>query len=173
MNCEKCKNKKATVFFADEGGGRHALCASCGAIQGKLGQITQGEKIGGEISVFLPEPTLLSLSNSPLTLEPSFAINDSSLVCPVCKTTAGDLAKGGLLGCASCYTVFSDALPTLSDDQTNEALGRMPRYHRSRRDRQIAITQFKSQIKQAVEEENYELAATLRDKIRKLEASVV
>jgi len=172
MNCEKCKNKKATVFFADDGGGRHALCASCGAIQGKLGQIAQSDKCGDTPSQFLPEPTLLSLSVSPLTLDASLPINDASLVCPVCKTTVGDLAKKQRVGCSTCYTVFANALD-IPDCQTQETLGRMPRAHRLRRDRQIAIAQFKSQIKEAVNEENYELAATLRDKIRKLETSAV
>ena len=67
MNCEKCKNKKATVFFADDGGSRHALCASCGAIQGKLGQITSNEKSNETNSPFLilKDKSFIAL-NSPV-----------------------------------------------------------------------------------------------------------
>ena len=51
MNCEKCKQRKATLFFSDEGGRRHALCAACGALLGKCiksAQIVAYEDLGAE-----------------------------------------------------------------------------------------------------------------------------
>ena len=61
MNCESCKNKHATVFYADEGGGRHALCQSCARTLGKISPYSPAEEVGAAIKPFIPEPTLLSL----------------------------------------------------------------------------------------------------------------
>ena len=172
MNCEKCKNRKATVFFADESGGRHALCASCGAIQGKLGQITQSDKKDETPPFFLPEPTLFSLTEQ-MHYNRIPRPHDDTALCPVCKTSAKDIYQSGRMGCSTCYTVFVDILSLNADTQENKVLGRMPKSNRMRRDRKETIARFKLEIRQAIEEENYELAATLRDKIKKLEASTV
>ena len=47
----------------------------------------------------------------------------------------------------------------------------MPSSHRTSIDRIRSINDLKARIKIAIETENYELAATLRDEIRKLESS--
>ncbi|MBQ8409635.1 MAG: UvrB/UvrC motif-containing protein [Clostridia bacterium] len=169
MNCEKCKNKKATLFYADEGGGRHALCASCGALQGKLGNLRSAEESGEEKGGYLPELTLSSL----LTAEEQESIfiipEDPALICSNCKTAAANLAHSGRVGCPECYGVFEAFL--FSDPKRDGQLpmARMPRSRRRYMERRAAISELREQIAGAVAKENYELAATLRDKIKTLE----
>lgn len=173
MNCENCKNKQATVFYADESGGRHALCASCAQIMGKISQYDPNEGQKSENKVFVPKITLSSLSSSDLGTPIYLTENENRgrSVCPVCSCTLESAAATGRVGCPECYTVFSDALfPSTLTPET--ALGaRMPSSRRADIDRVRSISELKARIKLAVETENYELAATLRDKIRKLEGS--
>lgn len=171
MNCENCKNKHATVFYADEGGGRHALCGACAQTLRKVSPYSPSDE-GGECRVFIPTATLLSLSS--LQVEGLFSNQEEDrgrAVCPYCATTLESICEKGRAGCPECYTVFGDALFPSSRTPESAQGARMPSSRRALIDRLRSIAELKAQIKIAIESENYELAATLRDKIRKLEGS--
>lgn len=174
MNCEKCKNKKATLFYADEHGQRHALCSVCGERQSKLLDLTSlpTEKNEEKQNIYLPEPILLSLTAK----EDCFSILfhkdcKNTITCKGCGLTSEQLKIGGELGCPECFEAFSALLfptPTPSIPTMN---ARMPSARRARLDKQKQLTELKVQLRRAVDSENYELAATLRDRIRGLENS--
>lgn len=174
MNCEKCKNKKATVFYADKDGGRHSLCASCAAILGKLNQYSPSDAQNSPHGAkYAPEPSLLSLCKTSMTFVPPYALpyeNGTSPQCPVCSTCFDAVTEYGLVGCPVCYDIFGEHLfPSLLSPKT--AVGaRIPSSLRTVFDRQRAVSELKLQIRSAVESENYELAAELRDKIKSIEA---
>ncbi len=171
MNCEKCKNKKATVFYADESGGRHSLCASCAASLGKISEYDAADqKAHG--APFTPTPTLTSLQ-APHTALPSYCSADETLLltaCPHCSTSLESYISRGRLGCPECYTLFADSLLPSSLSAECAKGARMPSSRRTAIDRIRSINDLKSRLRIAVETENYELAATLRDEIRRLEA---
>ena len=167
MNCEKCKNKKATLFYADEGGGRHALCTSCGAIQGKLSQFSSTEKQEEVVKqVFSPSHSLLSLLPNRIGMLPQRRTEDG-VTCATCGMEYADMIKQGELGCAECYKSFGIAVDRTASTPHPEA--RMPSAYRRHVERQASIAEARAELKAAVACENYELAATLRDKIRQLE----
>lgn len=171
MNCENCKNKHATVFYADEGGGRHALCQLCAQTLGKISAYSPASDSPPQ-KIFIPQPTLTSLEKKTPTALYSAEFADSpKRICPFCATSLDYVKEGGQAGCPECYAVFGDALfpSSLSPDRAPGA--RMPSSYRASIDRTRSISELKSKIKIAVEAENYELAATLRDKIRKLEGT--
>lgn len=168
MNCEKCKNKKATLFYADEGGRRHALCASCGALLGKAvstAVISQEDKH----SFYLPAPTLSSLASEDNTVSAIPSRRDAGAVCRGCGMTSEELSHMGEVGCPECYDCFGalmfPALPT----KNSVFSARMPSARRQRLDRERILTELRVELRRAVEAENFELAATVRDKIRNLE----
>ena len=173
MNCEKCKNKGATVFYADDGGGRHALCASCAAMLGKSGQY-QGRSPDAERgTVFIPEPHLYSLvcarSELPIYLSAADGNVTASQKCSFCGTDLESVRQSGTVGCAGCYSVFAPfILPSTLTPEAAEG-ARMPSRRRAAIERQRSIGNMKNKLRLAVETENYELAASLRDKIRELE----
>ena len=171
MNCESCKNKQASVFFADEGGGRHALCGACAQTLGKISPYSPSSE-GGQAKVFIPEPTLLTLIESePPALYHRQIEGAGRAICPYCATPLDTVIERGRVGCPECYAVFSESLfpSSLSPERADGA--RMPSSYKSQIDRTRSISELKAKIKIAIESENYELAATLRDKIRKLEGS--
>ena len=171
MNCENCKNKHATVFYADEGGGRHALCAACAQSLKKISPYSPASE-GSEIGVFIPSPTLFSLKDhTPTIIYCAKEEDRGRAICPYCATTLESICEKGRAGCPECYTVFSDSLFPSSRQPESAQGARMPSSRRALIDRLRSIAELKAQIKIAVESENYELAATLRDKIRKLEGA--
>lgn len=172
MNCESCKNKHASVFYADEGGGRHALCQSCARTLGKISPYSPAEEGAGAIKPFIPEPTLLALCEErPVTIYTRRAGEQAPATCPYCATTLDSVIQNGKVGCPECYTVFRDFLLPSSLTPENASGARMPLSYRSAIDRTRSIADLKARLRIAVESENYELAATLRDKIRKLEGT--
>ncbi|MBR3878579.1 MAG: UvrB/UvrC motif-containing protein [Clostridia bacterium] len=171
MNCESCKNKHASVFFADESGGRHALCSACAESLGKISPYSPASE-GGAARPFIPQSTLLALKEDPhVALYQSAGDDSARAVCPYCATPLDTAIEKGRVGCPECYVVFSDRLfpSSLSPERAKGA--RMPSSYKAEIDRTRSISELKVKIRSAVESENYELAATLRDKIRRLEGS--
>ena len=167
MNCEKCKQRKATLFFSDEGGRRHALCAACGALLGKAvtpSAITQTDT-GAK---YVPAPTLASLGGAVglLTRE---ARSNAATVCRGCGMTADEIASSGELGCPECYSTFGGTLLPAYPSPSSAFSARMPSRRRARLDREKNLNELRVKLRRAVENEDFELAATLRDNIKALE----
>jgi protein arginine kinase activator len=94
--------------------------------------------------------------------------------CPVCGYTQADFKKTGRLGCSSCYATFAEGLNTLlkAMHKGTEHVGKLPqRAHRAIElgDRMRNLTES---LEKAVQEENYETAASLRDQIKQLETEL-
>lgn len=112
--------------------------------------------------------------------------------CPLCGSTFADIAKRGKAGCPECYTHFAEQLaPSIGKlhgtrthtggsvgaqrlerrpnavrpaaPQRNEAAG-------AEQKKASELLTLKKQLKAAVEAEEYEKAAALRDRIKELEA---
>jgi protein arginine kinase activator len=80
--------------------------------------------------------------------------------CGVCGTSLKDLKKNKPLGCAHCYDTFSNYL-------SKELNLTGPEYFKHRFSDKIAgkINRMKKELKKAIESEDFEKAALLRDKI--------
>ena len=172
MNCEKCKNKKATVFYADETGSRPSLCAACAATLGKVSGYDPSQISDQGNRSFLPNPTLLSMTRTeqPIQIYCSANANEEAAVCPSCSTSLVSLVSGGFAGCPECYTVFCDLIFPVSLSPESSRGARMPSSRRDSIERIRSISELRSKIRLAVESENYELAASLRDEVRRLES---
>ena len=172
MNCENCKNKKATVFYADDAGGRHSLCTACGTALGKISAYDPIDAPTHTTTSFLPSPTLFAFTKEDISLHIFCSAEEDQMrsACKVCSTSLEEIVRSGRFGCTECYASFSDSLFPSSLTLDNAKGMRMPSSRRDRLDRARLISDMRLKIKVAVEKENYELAATLRDEIRKLEA---
>ena len=170
MNCEKCKNRKATLFYADEGGGRHALCSVCGANQSKLGNFSLSDDPNEDKPPkFIPTPSFLSITarTSAFSIPPTS--QSDTVLCKGCGSSRDEVVKNGVLGCPECYDAFVETFfPTLHAATLSDG-AKMPSSRRARLDRERALTELKASLKSAISEENFELAAILRDKIKNLE----
>lgn len=93
--------------------------------------------------------------------------------CPLCGATARDISVSGKVGCAKCYEVFKDELQrTVVGIHGNvHHVGRAPGKHKEAMELQARLDALKAEQQKAIEEQNFELAAELRDKINELSAS--
>ena len=169
MNCEKCKNRKATLFYADEEGNRHALCATCGALQGKISTLRSAEEKVEVKEQYLPDITLTALLRDDTTATLFQDTGEGSLICGGCKMAFKDVKASGRVGCPQCYLAFGELLfPDFTPDSPAPS-GRMPLRRKKAIERQKSVADLRRQISSAIAEENYELAAALRDKVKRLE----
>lgn len=163
MKCDNC-TKTATIHIIEVRNGKKIdknLCEHC-ANQAEPSSPTKVTPINQLLTDFV-------LQHSGLIKEPATA-------CPVCGITWADFRQSGLLGCEHDYAAFDkDLTPLLqkAHDGGTHHLGKVP----TRRGgthvpvkRQMDLTRLRKELNRAVEAEDYERAAALRDQIRQAEA---
>jgi len=93
--------------------------------------------------------------------------------CPVCGIKFLEFRNSGRLGCPHDYEEFREELAPLLENIHGEVrhCGKAPRRQPRARHLQAELAQLRKQLHQAVNKENYEEAAKLRDKIKQLEVS--
>ena len=99
------------------------------------------------------------------------ALGGRSLRCDKCGSTFNDIVRSGKIGCADCYSTFYDKLlPSLErlHGRTRHE-GKIPNGIVEVPDKSEK-EKLQDELKQAVDEQNYEKAAELRDKIKALES---
>ena len=103
---------------------------------------------------------------------------EAGLECEHCGMTWAEFRQGGLLGCSHDYEVFEkDLTPLLqrAHEGATHHVGKVPtrrrRGGRVTMKRQIDVTKLRKELAKAVELEDYERAAKLRDQIRQAEES--
>jgi protein arginine kinase activator len=161
MLCDVCKCNDATVFLTQ-------------ILDGKMQKVNLCEGCSKEKGV--QDPTGFALADLLLGIGAAEEIEKggSTTRCPVCGFTQADFKKTGRLGCSTCYTAFSEGLGSLlkAMHKGTEHVGKLPA--RAQRtlvlsDRMRTLTE---NLRKAVEEENYETAASLRDEIKQLETQL-
>jgi protein-arginine kinase activator protein McsA len=83
--------------------------------------------------------------------------------CPTCGTTIQDIANTSRIGCPDCYTTFKEELKPfiMNFHKAYKHIGKSPK--------RIDNKDLKKALEEAIKKEDYELAAKLRDDIKKLE----
>ncbi|MBG88224.1 MAG: excinuclease ABC subunit B [Verrucomicrobiales bacterium] len=158
MLCNVCNENEATVHLTQIVGEKLQkvdLCEGCSKEKG------------------IGDPTGYSLADMLLGLGATEEADEISpdLKCPACKYTQADFKKSGRFGCPECYTVFSEGLESMlkSMHKGLKHVGKTPRTVIAQ-DSSRKLEKLKAQLDQAVEEENFEEAARLRDEINSLES---
>jgi protein arginine kinase activator len=171
MQCERCKSIEATIHLTEiikDVKSEVHLCESC----------ARGIGLNSKLSNFsLSIPELLSF----LDINEVEGYEDGSL-CRSCGMTFLEFSREGKLGCPDCYNYLSDSLKSviLAYHGAIKHVGKHPDNDRSNdKDSFLKSVQvfserrskeaLKKQLNKAVQEERYEEAAMLRDKIREIE----
>ncbi len=157
MLCEKCKNKKPTVFFTDTGGTNHSLCAYCASSFNNSPSVSENTETD---VLFTPESCIIHksiISSNPLLF------SDKNFVCEACRTTSEQMALSGEFGCPVCAKALLE--------KSTLCANKIPRRIRTEKERTRSISELQRRLSEALSQENYEGAASLRDQIRKLQAA--
>ena len=91
--------------------------------------------------------------------------------CPVCGVSFYDFRQSGRLGCPHDYVFFKEELePLLLNIHGATAhVGKQPTHGVLDADRQTQLIRLRREMKEAIDNEEYELASELRDEIKKVE----
>ena len=91
--------------------------------------------------------------------------------CPVCGITFYQFRNQGRLGCPHDYKAFDAELePLISNIHgATEHVGKRPQHSAQTGQRQTELIKLRREMKEAVEQEDYEQASQLRDEIRRIE----
>ena len=157
MLCQCCSQNKATTRVKTIVEGElkeYVLCPDCAQKMGygKLFGVNPGSLLGG------------FLKNIEKTAEVP--------ACPACGTTFHEVVRTGRVGCARCYEAFYDKLlPAVQRIHGNTIhSGKRPAQLPPREeDPSRQAEALRRELKKAVEEQEFERAAELRDRIRELE----
>lgn len=162
MLCEICKEKDVVITLTeiDGNGVRHVrLCEQCAAERGVQTSITAPKPAIGDF-----------LQSVQQHVSPSGA--DAGR-CSFCASTLRDFRQTGRLGCPYCYTAFEQNLRELLGKVHGNARHTGRQYGGAPIASQllppVSADRLRERLERAIREEEFELAATLRDQLRELE----
>lgn len=159
MQCEVCQSREATIHLTEISDGVRTemhMCEQCAQEQG----------VGAKTSIPLNELLSNLLSVGPKE-EPA-GPGESDVVCRYCGWTLEKFREKAVLGCPYDYEVFGkELLPLIKKvhDGATAHCGKMPTRMPKDEQRQMEIARLRRQLDEAVRNEDYELAAKLRDKL--------
>lgn len=174
MICEICKKNEATMVLKKTINNKTTvtnLCAEC------------ARKAGTSIPT--PLDGLGSMFSGLLNLETIWKGGPFQPVgtikkCPSCGTTKEDIMREGKLGCAECYITFIDEMRPLLRKIHGNCLhhGSVPNAEeivpqaaepKEKAPEKSPIETLQAKMKEAIEREEFETAAALRDQIKELQ----
>jgi protein arginine kinase activator len=161
MQCCVCKEKPATVHLTQIVGDKMQkldLCEDCAKAKG------------------INDPTSFAMADLMLGLGAAQELEQASgseLKCPRCGFTQADFKKSGRLGCPECYQTFAEGLAGLlkTMHKGTRHIGKAPEALRKSRETSDRLKSLQKKLSKAVESEDFETAAALRDEIKAMTAT--
>ncbi len=165
MLCQECHKNDANIHIIKSIDGKQTeefLCEQCARTREEL-----------DFS-FEPQFSLHKLFASMLNqglLESRQAMLASKNQCPECGLSFAQFSQVGRLGCSSCYEAFEDSLrPLLRRIHASSThTGKIPVRTQKRVMYKRELDQLKEDLQLKIENEEFEEAAVLRDKIKAME----
>jgi protein arginine kinase activator len=164
MKCQKCGKENANTHVKTIINGNYeeyVLCSDCAKEMGYSNIFNSMEQ---EFSGFLGS----FFGNS-------LPARSQATHCSTCGSTYYDIADSGKVGCADCYTTFYDLLlPSIKRIHGNTThCGKKSvagiEYTETQDKKPNKIDELKAKLNKAIETQNFEEAAKLRDEIKSLE----
>ena len=165
MKCQKC-DKPATFHITELTGGKPQELHLCEEHAREY--LTQADhEPGGPATLAWALAQQLAVGQ---TAEELARLDQRS--CPVCGITFYEFRNQGRLGCPHDYTCFQKELAplVLNIHGESEHTGKRPKCSAVDDDRQSDLIRLRREMKDAIRQEKYEQASSLRDEIRRLEA---
>jgi protein arginine kinase activator len=170
MLCQECESKPATLHFTKIINGEkteYHICENCAREKGEL--------IPGSSNGFSIHNLLSGLLDFDPGSKGSIGSSKAQPVrCEQCGLTYSQFSKIGRFGCSSCYKYFADRLdPLLKRVHGNIIhVGKVPVRTGGRIKYQREIERLKREMQLKIEREEFEAAASIRDRIRELERKI-
>ena len=159
MLCDVCKKNEATTYFQQTINGNTVsqhLCSECAS------------KVGVN-SIF---------SNSTLNVDQFFTnllgstfkqtLPNEQKTCPNCQATLAQISKAGKVGCSTCYeTFYEELIPSIEKIHGRAThIGKVSHVASAKLKRKYKLTQMEKSLNEAIDNQEFEKAARLRDEIK-------
>jgi protein arginine kinase activator len=169
MKCQEC-DKPATFHITELTGGKPQELHLCEEhARGYLSQ-SGGEPAAGvsNMAAALAQHMVQKMQVGQ-TAEELAELDQQS--CPVCGITFYEFRNQGRLGCPHDYLGFQAQLDPLILNIHGEAehVGKRPRRAPQGSEKRTQLIRLRREMKEAIDEENYERASAIRDEIRRVE----
>ncbi len=166
MKCEACGEGEATVHLTDVSNNEKRevhLCESCAQEK----QVTIKSYLHKPASQDVFPQFLTQLVQSQTEGHP----DEQGLACPRCGTTYRRFRSTGKFGCPMDYTVFKKGLVNLLEKIHSRVqhTGKVPLRANDQIERQRELRALRADLDRAIQDEQYEKAAEIRDRIYELE----
>ncbi len=164
MTCQQCMKRPANVQITQMINNQKSvlyLCEQCAGAREDL--INNFSFNMGNLLASIME-NMQGFTHLPIT--------ENVEQCDVCGMTYDEFTRLGKFGCENCYRVFSSRLmPIFRRLHGNTRhTGKVPAKANTERRTAKEIFSLRTQLEEAVKNEQYEKAARIRDKIRQLES---
>lgn len=165
MLCQICKKNEAAVRYTeivDSSVTEMDICRKCAEMEDKGS--------GGEAGF---TSAFASVQEKPEVA--SILEEDVAAKCPCCGGSFRHILSDGRLGCAECYVAFRDRLAPVVEKThgASRHIGKVASRKRDALPVRNRLLRYRSQLRKAIEAENYEEAANLRDLIRAVEEEMI
>ncbi len=166
MHCEICKKNPAKIHITQLKNSKKYSIHICHDCSQKCG--IEGTSINPSFSI---EQFLTGNVPFKKKQDEEFNVHQT---CSSCGLSYNAFKESGRLGCALCYDTFSPELKPLLQKVQKEVkhLGKTPGKGDARLVLRRNVSYLRMQLKEAVGQENFELAAKLRDQIRDMEGQL-
>lgn len=168
MICDICHKKEATIHITE-------------IINDEVKELHVCQKCAEAESIKMQQSFGIADLLSGLVDFPSLIEEGEALKCPTCGMSYTDFRKIGRLGCSDCYVAFRKVLlPLLKNIHgSTRHIGKEPEQivtideEKQKKVKAISkedrITELREKLQKAIQNEEYEEAAVLRDRIRQME----
>ena len=167
MMCEECGVRPASIHLTTITQGMKTeknLCPICMAKYHRLPGMDLNGIAGMLNNLILPREA--EKNEDPLGREDAYP----DIMCPECGTTYEEFRKSGFVGCAHCYSEFREPMLRILQKVHGSVhhTGKLPDAGKGGMSLKITLEGLKNRLSRAIEEEEYEQAAQIRDKIRSI-----
>ncbi len=172
MLCERCKQNQATTHIKQNINGvisEMNLCEECAnELSGKLGNYG---KLFSDFG-FGIDSMLGSIFGQDFL--PEVISKENVDRCPMCQTDFATIRKTGNVGCSKCYEKFREQLTPLIARIHGKTVhsGRVPSSAESKISVKNKLSELENELKQAIDAQEFEKAAKLRDQIAEIKKSI-
>lgn len=167
MTCNQCQEREAVMELTQVANGqvtRIHLCEQCAAERGLENAASLGKS---------PLASYIAAMGQGLNSAIPAGTTDQAFLCASCGATLQDFRESGRLGCPDCYRTLGEPLRELlrrlhgATRHTGERYA-VPGSHPATPATRSSL-ELREQLKRAVESEDFELAAQLRDQLKVVE----
>ncbi len=170
MQCEKCREKIATIHLTEIIKGIRSEVHLCEECAREIGLNSKLSNFSLSVSDML---SFLDADNCAVCDD----ISDNS-VCSACSTAMPEITDNYIAGCQCCYSTFNKEIEEHLENNNiiPRHTGKVPinfktveNFRKEEKCRDINVHHLQESLVKAVDSENYEEAAAIRDKIKELE----